>query len=741
MKHMGGRDYQLWDEQDGFFYDVLRYPDGGFHKFRVRSLVGLIPLSPSSGWRSDWIEPFPEFTREPATGSCATAATWSQDVVHRVERDGQATHVLTIVDERAAAAAARAHARTRTSSSRPTASAACRSTTRRTRSGSATARSRYEPAEAIVEDQGRQLELARPDLVPDRVPADRVAAQAGQGVRPDVHGAPPAAARAAADAPARWPSEHGRPADPHLHARRGRPAAGLRRQREVPGRPALARPASCSTSTSTATTAPAWGPVAPDRLDRPGGVADRRVERPGAGPVATRRSTTPQSHSSSTLGPLGSGRQSTVLFAMRRKSVTKHLGQLPLSVVSLDSTPQSLVQAQDPTMPTSPGDRLAVAGLFAGIGGIELGLHEAGHASVLLCEIDAGASAVLSQQFPEAELVRDVRTIEALPPVDLIAAGFPCQDLSQAGRTAGINGKNSGLVGQVFRLLDSRRRAPRWLMLENVSFMLQLEAGKAMRYLVDELEARGFAWAYRVVDTRGFGLPQRRQRVILLASRREDPRQILFADNSEPADPLFTKDTLCGFYWTEGLRGLGWAVDHVPTLKGGSSIGIPSPPGIWDPRTGHIVTPDIRDAERLQGFEPDWTLPAVEAAGVRRGHRWKLVGNAVSVPVARWIGKRLASPGTYDASRTGAVLRRGAAWPRAAWGHDGKAHTVGASLWPVSVPAPHLSDFLRFPLAPLSARAASGFLSRALVSRLWFEDGFREDVRRHVEKMAALAVA
>ena len=44
MKHMGSRDYQLWDEQDGFFYDVLRYPDGRFHKFRVRSLVGLIPL-------------------------------------------------------------------------------------------------------------------------------------------------------------------------------------------------------------------------------------------------------------------------------------------------------------------------------------------------------------------------------------------------------------------------------------------------------------------------------------------------------------------------------------------------------------------------------------------------------------------------------------------------------------------------------------------------------------------------
>ena len=61
MKHMGGRDYQLWDEQDGFFYDVLRYPNGDFHKFRVRSLVGLIPLFAVERLESDWIEPFHEF--------------------------------------------------------------------------------------------------------------------------------------------------------------------------------------------------------------------------------------------------------------------------------------------------------------------------------------------------------------------------------------------------------------------------------------------------------------------------------------------------------------------------------------------------------------------------------------------------------------------------------------------------------------------------------------------------------
>ncbi len=389
----------------------------------------------------------------------------------------------------------------------------------------------------------------------------------------------------------------------------------------------------------------------------------------------------------------------------------------------------------------SRGETLSVAGLFAGIGGIELGLREAGHASTLLCEIDAGASRVLGQRFPESRLVRDVRQLRSVGNVNLLTAGFPCQDLSQAGRTAGIRGRNSGLVGHVFRLLDARRKAPRWLMLENVSFMLQLDRGRGMRFLVDELEARGYFWGYRVVDTQAFGLPQRRQRVILLASRTEDPRTVLFADNERPTPPAFSRDVWCGFYWTEGLRGLGWAIDGVPTLKGGSTIGIPSPPAIWDPMTGSISTPDVRDAERLQGFAPDWTSPAAEVAGVRPTHRWKLVGNAVSVPVAKWVGRRLSEPGKYEDARTGEVVRAGVSWPRAAFGSRGlDPRAVDVSMWPVKWPRKHLSDFLRHETTPLSQRAAAGFLSRAKAGNLHFEEGFISAIERHVER-AMRAVA
>lgn len=382
---------------------------------------------------------------------------------------------------------------------------------------------------------------------------------------------------------------------------------------------------------------------------------------------------------------------------------------------------------------------LRVAGLFAGIGGIELGFERAGHHSDLLCEIEPGAAKVLQDRFPDTDLVGDVRAIKRLPAVDLMAAGFPCQDLSQAGRTAGIFGGQSGLVQEVFRLLQGTGPQPTWLLLENVPFMLQLDRGQAMKLLVDELEALGFRWAYRVVNTQGFGLPQRRRRVLLLASRTEDPRPVLFADDAGLPRWRYPDDVACGFYWTEGLRGLGWAVDAVPTMKGGSSIGIASPPGVWLPKEHSIVTPEIRDAERLQGFPAGWTEPAV-AAGGRAGHRWKLVGNAVSVPVAEWLGGCLLEPKSCDHSEDVAI-KSGATWPSAAWGEHGLRRRSFVSEFPIKVRRQGLTDFLRYPTTPLSVRATSGFLSRANTGTLRFAPSFLEDVERHLARVTLQHVA
>ncbi len=223
---------------------------------------------------------------------------------------------------------------------------------------------------------------------------------------------------------------------------------------------------------------------------------------------------------------------------------------------------------------------LTVASLFSGIGGLDLGLESAGHKTSFQCEILDPARAVLRTAFPECTRRTDVTRLTSLPTVDLVAAGFPCQDLSQAGMVKGIQGKSSSLIDNVFELLSRKRSLPEWVLLENVPFMLQLRRGQAMRHVVNRIERLGYRWAYRVVDARSFGLPQRRRRVIFLAAQQEDPRNVLFADDVGQELEWDTNANAHGFYWTEGNRGIGWTTDGVPTLKCGSAQTIPSPPAI-----------------------------------------------------------------------------------------------------------------------------------------------------------------
>lgn len=374
---------------------------------------------------------------------------------------------------------------------------------------------------------------------------------------------------------------------------------------------------------------------------------------------------------------------------------------------------------------------MRVAGLFAGIGGLEAGLAAAGHQSLMFCEIWEPARAVLQARNAGVPVETDVRTLKGLPAdTDVMVAGFPCQDLSQAGRTAGIGGRRSGLVEHVFRLLDQKRTP--WVVLENVSFMLHLDKGSALRTLVEAFEERGYRWAYRVVNSLGF-LAQRRERVLFVATTTDvDPAAVLFADEAcpEPRETTLSRNAH-GFYWTEGVRGLGWAPDAVPTLKNGSTVGIASPPAILLP-DGLVVTPDIRDAERLQGFEAGWTEPAEEVA--RASIRWSLIGNAVTVPVAQWLGERLGAPGVYERERDRELPGDGR-WPKAARFDGARRLRVEVNAFPVWRERPPLERFLAFPGKPLSVRATRGFLSRAQRSTLRFAPGFLEALRRHLDVM------
>jgi len=159
------------------------------------------------------------------------------------------------------------------------------------------------------------------------------------------------------------------------------------------------------------------------------------------------------------------------------------------------------------------------AGLFAGAGGIECGLARSGFEPAPLCEIMPEARAVLKKNFPNAAISSGVQTLQDLPQVDLLAAGFPCQNISLSGGKKGLKGANSPLVYEIFRLLEHSSRQSEFVPIKNVPTLITLNGGEILRPLLEKFSGCGCRWAYRLVDPRSFGIPQRRFRFILLASR------------------------------------------------------------------------------------------------------------------------------------------------------------------------------------------------------------------------------
>lgn len=367
---------------------------------------------------------------------------------------------------------------------------------------------------------------------------------------------------------------------------------------------------------------------------------------------------------------------------------------------------------------------MQVVGLFSGIGGFELAFSRAGFETTMLAEIDPAAAAVLKKRFPDVVLKADVADVGYLPArPDVMTAGFPCQNLSMAGDKSGISGAKSGVVEKMFDLIEASRVPT--VLIENVYFMLQLDRGNGMRWLVERFERLGYQWAYRVLDTAGFGLPQRRRRVYLIASKALDPRSVLFADESQfspPGKP--TLDKPLGFYWTEGRSGIGLTIDGIPPLKVGSALGIPSAPAVLFP-DGEVLMPSLSSCEELQGFPSGWTNTGEV---LPKRPEWRLVGNAVSVPVAHWVASRIKAPGAVLEYEQKEIVE-GKKWPEAAWNVSGKRIGVSASDQPIVMARPSISSFRNGDWTRLSDRALNGFTDRVIAGGLYTPPGFVDALR------------
>lgn len=160
---------------------------------------------------------------------------------------------------------------------------------------------------------------------------------------------------------------------------------------------------------------------------------------------------------------------------------------------------------------------------FAGIGGIRLGLEQAGHKCVGFCEFDKYARAAYKAMYDtegewESHDVRTVRTYD-IPDADLWCFGFPCQDISVAGKQKGLQeGERSGLFYEIMRLLAGRRQEdrPRWLLVENVKNLLSIGNGFDFARMLLEVGGYGYSLQWDTLNSKDFGVPQNRERVFIV---------------------------------------------------------------------------------------------------------------------------------------------------------------------------------------------------------------------------------
>lgn len=298
---------------------------------------------------------------------------------------------------------------------------------------------------------------------------------------------------------------------------------------------------------------------------------------------------------------------------------------------------------------------MRVVSLFSGIGGFDLGFERAGFEVVFHAEKDDQCRKLLSLRFPGVLAHSDVSDLRGndLPGHDVLCGGWPCQDLSIAGARAGLIGKRSGLFYQFTRIAHESK--PAFIIWENVPGLLSSDDGRDMCRILMEFQRIGYCGGWRVLDAQYFGVAQRRRRVFGCFARRDIgaarcAEVLSLSEGMRGNPPTRRKErqeiagTLGGCSQSGGFRttdldnnGAFIVGALLPGANPGELIAsrsVGNPGGIGTRSGARRLTP--RECERLQGFPDDWTKGFSDSA------RYRMLGNAVAVPVAEWIARRLA---------------------------------------------------------------------------------------------------
>jgi DNA (cytosine-5)-methyltransferase 1 len=247
--------------------------------------------------------------------------------------------------------------------------------------------------------------------------------------------------------------------------------------------------------------------------------------------------------------------------------------------------------------------KLQLLDLFSGIGGFSLGLERSGgFETVAFCEIDPFCRRVLSKHWPEVPQYDDIRTLSAERlaadgiGVDAICGGFPCQDISVAGKGAGLAGERSGLWFEYARLIGELR--PRFVIVENVAALL----GRGIGDVLGGLAALGYDAEWHCIPASAVGAPHRRDRLWVVAYA-NDGCELAEPEICAGWNPIVTRSKIVAYASRDASDGLRetWEITKILQIGRHNSFGIQHQWAI-EPAVGRVAHGVPSRVDRLRSL-------------------------------------------------------------------------------------------------------------------------------------------
>lgn len=306
-----------------------------------------------------------------------------------------------------------------------------------------------------------------------------------------------------------------------------------------------------------------------------------------------------------------------------------------------------------------------LAGLFGGIGGIELGFEQAGFNVVWANEFDEKASITYKLNHKHELRVDDIHNVEPdeFPDVDILTGGFPCQAFSVAGYRKGFEDDRGNLFFEILRLVTVKR--PRVVFLENVKNLVTHDNGNTLKVIKEALEVNGYLVKEEVLNGCEYGnVPQNRERIYIVAFKdKEDYKNFKFPKRipltkqlsdvidfeNKVDDRFYYKPEKCVFYdqLESDIKSketiYQWRRKYVrenksgvcPTLTANMGTGGHNVPLIYTDFGIRKLTP--KECFNVQGFPENFKLPE----NLANSHLYKQAGNSVVVPVIQRIAENI----------------------------------------------------------------------------------------------------